>query len=320
MRRYGLGILLLCAVSAFLSTVRAQGAFPAGTVRLVVPLAAGGPADAVARLFSKHASEEWKQPVIVENRPGAAGMIGSAAVAKAKPDGHTLLFGVPSLTVFKVLIKKPEVDTERDLAAISQILSAPYGIVVPSALPVKTLQEFVAYAKARPGQLNYGAIAGGQTLAVELFRRQAGLDLVRVPYAAAASMVALANNEIQLGFDSLYTLGPNLNAGKVRLLAVTSAQRAPAQPGVPAVMESGIRDYDVSFWFGIFAPAGTPDSVKLKIARLSAEFARRPDTVSVFDRFGYIPVGSTPEQFSRYISEEIRRWDEVSKYANVQPQ
>jgi tripartite-type tricarboxylate transporter receptor subunit TctC len=313
-------IAVAALLTALLGAVHADD-YPNRAVKVIVPLAAGGPSDAVARLFAKEASEHWKQPVVVENRAGAAGMIGSMAVARSKADGYTLLFGVPSLTAFKVLIKNPEVDTERDLAAISQVLKAPYAIAVNSSLPVNSLQELIAYAKANPGKLNYGALAGGQTLAVELFKKLTGTNIVRVTYSGSApSITALAANDIQVGFDSLFTLTPHLASGKVKALAVTTSVRAPAWPKIPTVGEAGVSGYDVSFWFGVLGPAGTPNEVQAKVAQEVASFVKKPDTVAMFDRFGYIPVGSTPEQFTRLISHEIAQWSEVSKYANVEPQ
>lgn len=314
--------LRAAALAAGLAMSCAAGAdeFPTRPVRIIVPLAAAGPADAIARLFAKQAADNWKQPVLIENRPGAAGLIGSQAVARSKPDGYTLLFGVPSLTVFKVLIKNPDVDTERDLAPISQILAAPYAIAVPSSLPVNTLAEFIAYAKARPGQLNYASIAGGQTLAVELFRNITGINLVRIAYSAAPSMIALGNGEVHLGFDSLFTVTPHIASGKVKALAVTSAVRAPAWPNTPTVAEAGTPGYDVSFWFGILGPAGMPRDIQAKVAEEVAAFVKKPDTVALFTRYGYLPVGSAPEQFARYIADEIRRWADVARYANVEAQ
>lgn len=318
MQKFAIAAALIASLT--LSCAARAEEFPARPVRVIVPLAAAGPADAIARLFAKHASDIWKQPVLIENRPGAAGLIGTQVVVRSRPDGYTLLFGVPSLTVFKVLIKDPPVDTARDLTPISQILSGPYGVAVPGSLPVNTLAEFIAYAKARPGQLNYASIAGGQTLAVELFRNVTGINLVRIAYAAAPSMIALGNGDVHLGFDSLFTLSPHVASGKVKVLAVTTAVRAPGWPNTPTVAEAGIPGYDVGFWFGILGPAGMARELQAKIAQEVAAFVKTPDTAALFGRFGYIPVGSAPEPFARYLADEIKLWSDVSRYANVTPQ
>ena len=292
--------------------------FPRQPVQIIVPNAAGGPSDLVARKLASHLSSKWGQAVTVVNRPGGNGMVGTAALARAKPDGHTLMLGVPSLTTLKVLLKNPTVDTERDITPISQILEVPYVVTVHPSLPIKTLQELVQYAKARPGSLNYAGVAGGQILAFELLMKKAGIDLLRIPYAGAApSLPAIVKGEVQVGFNTISTVNSLLADDSLRALAVTSTTRVATLPNVPTVQEAGIEGYSVGFWFGLVGPAQVPAATQERIAQEVATFVKLPETIQDFNHLGYLPVGSSPRQFSQLIKSEIATWAEVAKYANV---
>ena len=228
---------------------------------------------------------------------------------------------MPSLSTFRILTKNPPVDTERDLVAISQILEGPYLLTVHSSMPVNTMQEFTAYAKARPGKLNYAGIAGGQILAAELLLKRAGIELVRIPYGGAApSLAALGNNEVHLGTNTVSTVQPMIASGKLKPIMVTSRRRLPSLPNVPTPAESGLGDLNVAFWFGLNGPAGMPVAIQEKIAAEVAAWVKLPETVDELTRGGYLPVGSTPRQFQEVVSGEIRLWAEVARYAKIEPE
>lgn len=320
-KRWAVLALMSCSGTLLLAGLASAQDFPNRQVTIVVTNAAGGPSDVVARKLASFMAGRWGQAVVVENRPGANGLVGAQAVARAKPDGYTLMLGVPSLSTLKILTKNPTVDTERDFAAISEILEGPYVLTVHASLPVNTMQEFIQYAKARPGKLNYAGIAGGQILASELLMKRAGIELVRIPYGGAApSLVALGNNDVQLGLNTASTIGALLAAGKIKPLMVTSKRRLPSLPNVPTPQESGLSDLNIAFWFGIVGPAGTPAAVQEKIAAEVAAYVRLPETIDEFTRGGYLPSGSSPKQFSDTILGEIKLWTDVAKYAKVEPE
>jgi len=295
--------------------------YPASSIRLVVPFAPGGGSDIIARLLAEYMKEKWKQTVVVENKPGANGLLGPAEVAKAPADGYTLLFGAPSLATVKVLVKNPTFDTMKDLTPISQIMVSPYIIAVNASVPVKSVRELIDYSKANPSKLNYGSVAGGAILAVELFKGLSGAQMAHVLYRGSAPTVAaLAANEIQVAFDAIVTLKSSIDAGTVRPIGVTGAQRAPHMPDLPTAMESGVPGYDITFWFGILGPAGLPDDVKNRVAGAVSEFVKLPATTARFDQFGYVPLGSTPAAFSKRIAEDAKSWEAAAKFAKIEPQ
>ena len=312
--------LALAALALAAGAARAQD-FPNRQVTVVVTNAAGGPSDVVARKLAAFMAGRWNQPVVVENRAGANGLVGAQYVARAKADGYTLLLGVPSLSTLKILTRNPTVDTERDLVAISQILEGPYVLTVHASTPVNSMQEFIQYARTRPGKLNYAGIAGGQILAAEYLLKRAGIELVRIPYGGAApSLAALGVNDVQLGLNTVSTVQGMISGGKLKPLMVTSRRRLPSLPNVPTPAESGLGDVNIAFWFGINGPAGVPLPVQEKIAAEVAAWVRLPETVDEFARAGYLPVGSSPRQFAEVISGEIKLWAEVAKYARVEPE
>jgi tripartite-type tricarboxylate transporter receptor subunit TctC len=295
--------------------------YPTSSIRLVIPVAPGGGADIIARLLAEHMKEMWKQTVVVENKPGANGLLAPAEVAKAPADGYTLLFGTPSLATVKVLVKNPTFDTLKDLTPISQIMVSPYIIAVNSSVPAKNLRELIDYSKANPTKLNYGSVAGGAILAVELFKGLSGAQMAHVLYRGSAPTVsALAANEIQVAFDAMITLKSSIDAGTVRPIGVTGAQRAPHMPNLPTAIESGVPGYDITFWFGVLGPAGLPDDVKNRVARAVSDFVKLPATVERFNQLGYVPLGSTPAEFSKRIQEDVKSWEAAAKFAKIEPQ
>jgi tripartite-type tricarboxylate transporter receptor subunit TctC len=289
--------------------------YPSKPIRFVVPYPAGGPLDTVARLLGQKVSESTKQPVIVDNKPGAGGNIGADAVAKAPPDGYTILMGaVATHAINPTLYASMPYDASRDFIAVTQVASTPNVLVVNPSLPASNVREFIAYAKANPGKLNFGSGSTGSAghLAGELFKTMAGVDMTHVPYKGAApAMNDLVGGQIQLMFDNLASSLAQVKAGRVKALAVTTAKRSALAPELATISESGLPGFDISTWFGIFVPAGTSREA---VDRLHAEFSRAlaaPDIREKMLALGAEPVGSKPEEFAAYIRAE------ADKYARV---
>jgi tripartite-type tricarboxylate transporter receptor subunit TctC len=291
--------------------------YPSKPIRFVVPYPAGGPLDTVARLLGQKVSESTRQPVIVDNKPGAGGNIGADAVAKAPPDGYTILMGaVATHAINPTLYASMPYDAIRDFAPVTQVASTSNVLVVNPAVPASSVREFIAYAKANPGKLNFGSGSTGSAghLAGELFKTMAGVDMIHVSYKGAApAMTDLIGGQIQLMFDNLASSLAQVRAGKVRALAVTTAKRSVLAPDLPTIAESGLPGFDISTWFGIFVPAGTPRDV---IERLHAEFAKAlamPDIREKMLTLGAEPVASRPEEFAAYIHAEADKYARVIK-------
>ena len=295
--------------------------YPSRPIKLIVPNPAGGSSDIAARVLSEYLSKALSQPVVVENRPGASTLIGASAVAHAAPDGYTLLLGTPSLSTFKVYLKNPGIDVEKDLAPISQLMTSPYVIAVNAKLPATNIAELIDLAKKKPGKLNYGSYGGGQILATELFKKMTGVDLVRVPYQGEApAMTGLAGNDVQVVFTTAVTARPMMAAGTVRALAVTTATRWPPMPDVPTVAQAGGPNFVSDIWFGVMAPANTPSGIREKLAKDVAAFAAQPEVGKRFLQLGFTPKSSTPDEFGRLISADTQRWIDVARFASIMPQ
>ena len=291
--------------------------YPSKPIRFVVPYPAGGPLDTVARLLGQKVSESTKQPVIVDNKPGAGGNIGADAVAKAPADGYTILMGaVATHAINPTLYASMPYDAIKDFTPVTQIASTPNVLVVNPSVPASNVREFIAYAKANPGKLNFGSGSTGSAghLAGELFKTMAGIDMTHVPYKGAApAMNDLIGGQIQLMFDNLASSLAQVRAGKVKALAVTTAKRSALAPELPTIAESGLPGFDINTWFGIFVPAGTPREV---VERLHAEFTKAlaaPDIREKMLNLGAEPVGSTPEEFAAYIRSEADKYARVIK-------
>lgn len=314
--------VLAAFVSMFVTADASAAAdFPAAPLRIIVPVAAGGGADTVARMLADFMQRRWGQSVIVDNRPGGNGLIGPADVARSKPDGYTLLLGTPSLTTAEVLVKQPTFDAGKDFAPISQIMESPYIVAVSAATPAHDVKELLALARAHPDQVNCGSVAGGAFLTAELFNYLAGVNITNVLYKGSAPAVAaLAANEVQLVFDAMITLKPLIDEGKVRAIAVTTAHRAPHVPDLPTTIESGVPDFDVGFWFGVLAPAGTPPEIRSALSRAVADFVREPEVAAMFAKVGYVPLGSSPEDFAARMASDQEKWRAVARFAKIEPQ
>jgi tripartite-type tricarboxylate transporter receptor subunit TctC len=308
--------LALCAVAHAQSTT----SYPARPVRIVVPQSPGASTDTTARLIAQKLTTALGQTVLVDNRPGAGSVIGTELVAKATPDGHTLLVVASSITLNPIMHKNLSWDPVRDFAPITQLSSFPNILVVHPAVPVKTVKDLVALAKAKPGALNYGSAgtATGTHLSADFFKHMTGTDMVHVPYkGGGAAIPALMGGQVQLMFGTTVSALPHVRAGKLRAIAVTSPKRSPSAPDVPTIAESGVPGYDHTPWNGFLAPAKTPRAI---VARLNEETARilhAPDTRAVFMNEGAEPVGNKPEEFAAIIKSEIAKWGKVIQAAGI---
>jgi len=303
---------LLCACT--FSAACAQP-YPVKPVRLVVTYTAGGPADIAARALAQKLAEMWGQQVVVDNRAGAGGIIGTELVAKAAPDGYTLLHGTAAgLIINPLLVKKLSYDTFRDFAPVSMVVIVPQLLVTHPALPATTLKELIALAKARPGALNYASVGIGSPnhLGMELLKSMAGVDMVHVPYKGATpAMADLIAGQVQLAFNGMASVLPQIASGKLKAIAIGSARRSPAAPDVPTVAEAGLPGFEYVAWNGNFAPAGTPTAL---VNRLSADIRRAlaaPDVVQRLASLGSEPGGNTPAEFAAYVKADHARWARV---------
>ncbi len=310
----------ICGLALAATAVMAQ-TYPSKQIRFVVGFPAGGATDVVARAISQHMAEALGQPVVVDNRAGAASNIGAEIVANAPKDGHTLFLGTVSLAINPSLYKKLAYDPLKDFAAVSQVTDTPFLLVTHPSLPVKNVKEFIALAKARPGQLNYGSAGNGSGghLFTVLFGSMAGVNLMHIPYKGAApATTATLSGETIFMFDNIVTTLPLSRAGKLRALGVTTAKRSQAASDIPTIAESGVVGYDANAWFGVFAPAGTPPAV---INRLYAEISRIVKVPEVRDRFlslGAEPAGSTPGEFAAFYRNEVAKWAKVVRESGAQ--
>ncbi|HUJ00270.1 MAG TPA: tripartite tricarboxylate transporter substrate binding protein [Usitatibacter sp.] len=299
----------------------AQDTFPSRTVYIIVPFPAGGPADLLPRMLGEKLSQKWGQSVVVENKPGASGNIGMAFVAQAPADGYTLgLAPTGNLTVNPTLFKHLTFDTARDFQPVTLLANVPNVLVVNPSVPAKTFQEFIAYAKANPGKLNFASpgAGSGAHLAGELLNLDAGIRMVHVPYKGIAPAVNdLLGGQVQLMFSGVSAIVQQVKTGKLRALAVAGPHRLAALPGVPTIAESGFPGFDVTSWYGIVAKTGTPPDVVQKIHDDLVWALNQPDVVKKLEGFGLEPVGDTPQQFQAVIDSESKKWGDIVRRANI---
>jgi tripartite-type tricarboxylate transporter receptor subunit TctC len=311
------------ALTALLSPhyAAAQSGYPSRPIRLIVPSAPGGGTDFTARTLGQKLTESLGQTVIVDNRAGAAGNIGVEIAAKSSPDGYTLVMPITSFSINPHLYSKLPFDTVKDFSPIVLASSAPLFLVITPSVPAKSVGELINVAKAKPGQLNYANSGNGTTahLAGELFKKMAGVDLVSVPYKGGGPAVLdLIAGRVQIYFSTIPAALTQVQAGKLRGLAVTTAKRVNLIPDVPTVSESGLPGFEVVGWFGIFAPAGTPGPVVAKLNKEINAALRTPDIQQRFASQGLIPGGGTPEDLSRFLRAEIAKWGALIKEAGIQ--
>ena len=314
-------LLPYCATVLMMScaapVAAAADSYPSRSVRIIVPFPPGSGTDIIGRIVGQALSDAWKQPFVVDNRPGAGGTIGSDIVAKAQPDGHTLLLGnVSTLAIAPNLYRKLPYDPVRDFAPITLITTMNSVLVVHPSVPARSLREFVALAKAKPRSLNYGSAGSGTTghLGAELFKSLAGMDMVHVPYKGSGpALTDLLAGQVQVMFGTIATVLPHVRAGKLRVLGVTSLKRADLLPDVPSINEALLPGFEVEVWQAIVAPARTPDAI---IAKLNAEIVRSLRASAMKEQLtsqGLEAVGNSPKEFGEFIRRENAKWGKVVK-------
>ncbi|MEP9378360.1 tripartite tricarboxylate transporter substrate binding protein [Aquabacter sp. CN5-332] len=306
---------LVCAAALAAAPIETWAqTYPSKPIRLVVGYAAGGSTDQIARILGQRLSEELGQPVIVDNKPGAGATIASEFVAKSAPDGYTLFMSTIANTINTTLYKRLPFDFERDFAPVSLVATVPNVLVVNPNVPAKTVKEFIALAKSRPGEIYFGSSGSGSSvhLSGELFNMVAGTKLTHVPYKGSApATVDLMSGQIQAMFDNLSTSLPYIKSGKLRALAVTSAKRSPAAPDIPTMAEEGLPDCEVLSWFALVAPAKTPQSIVDRLNAATVKVLNDPATKQQFDTLGADPVSSTPAELATLIGSETAKWAKV---------
>jgi tripartite-type tricarboxylate transporter receptor subunit TctC len=319
-----IAMLSIVALLASTTAIAQPAAYPTKPIRIVVAYTPAGATDILARTIGQKLTEAWGQAVIIDNRPGANGNIGTEYAAKATPDGYTLLMVTAGTHgINPGLYRKLGFDAVKDFAPVSLVAMVPNVFVVNNAVPTKDLKEFIAYAKANQGKLNYGSPGNGSTahLSMELFKSMTGIQMVHVPYKGSAGVLAdLIGGQIVVTMDNMPPYVPQVKAGKIRALAVSPARRSPALPDVPTVAEAGVPGYDSGAWFGLVAPANTPKDLVDKLSRETARILKLPDVSARLADLGAESVGGTPEQFSAHIKAEIAKWAKVIRDANVELQ
>ena len=310
---------LLAAYIAAAGGAHAQG-FPTKPVRIMIGFSAGSSTDTVARVIAQKLAESWAQPVIIDNRAGAGGNIAADVVAKANPDGYTLLFANNGLAISATLYRKLPYDAARDLEPVSQVTAMPHVLVANPNLPFNSIKDLIAFAKAKPGQLSFGSAGTGNSdhMAGELFKYLAGIDIAHVPYKGGPqALTDTVNGQVSMYFAGLPVAMPMVKAGRVKALGTSGIKRSSALPDVPTIAEAGVPGYEVSLWYGLLAPARTPPDI---VAKISADIARTLKLPEVQERFGTLgveTVGSTPAQFKSFVNSEIGKWSKVVKATGI---
>ncbi|MGQ0524024.1 MAG: tripartite tricarboxylate transporter substrate binding protein [Betaproteobacteria bacterium] len=317
--------MVLAAMSMPVGETLAQAParYPERPIRLVVPFAPGGTNDVIGRIVGERLAARLGQPVVVDNRAGANSVLGSEIVAQAAPDGHTLLIVAAGFAINPSLRRKLPYDTVRDFAPVGLVGGGPYLMVIHPAVPAKSVGEFVSWARSRPGQVNYASVGVGSPphLAAELLKISASIDLNHVPYKGGGAVLPdLIAGRVAMFFGSISTLKPQVDTGKLRAVAVTTVKRAPALPGVPTFIESGLKDYEVDGWYGLLAPGKTPAAI---VNRLNAELRQVLNEAETRERFlqrGMQPAPGTAQEFAALIRNEIAKWSKVIRAAGIQPE
>ena len=313
------GLAVIVVASSLCNVAPAQ-TYPSKPVRMIVPFPPGGGTDYTARLIGQKLSELWGQAVVIENRPGASTIIGSDLVAKSAPDGYTLLMGSTNHTINPSLISKLPYDTVRDFAPITVCITSAYVLVVHPSLPVKSVKELIALARARKGEINYSSsgTSGPQHIAGELFKMMAKVDMTHVPYKGGGpAVVALLGGHVQVQFSTPVSALPHVKTGKLRALAVTSLERSAAVPALPTVAEAALPGYEAETWWGLLAPARTSRDIVDKVHTDVVKALQQPDTLEKLAREGVRPSGSTPAQFTAMIDKDIVTMAKIVKAADI---
>lgn len=299
-------------------------AYPTRPVRLVVPFAPGGPADIAARTFGTKLGEVLGQTFVTDNRPGGGGVLGAEILARAKPDGYTLLICSTSVLVINPIVSpKLSYDPDRDFALVSLITSSPYLVLIHPGVPANNIKELIALAKAKPGTLNFGSAGTRSTshLVGEIFKASAGIDITHIAYKGSAVANAdLVAGHLQMAFESVASGLPNVTAGRLRALGISTLQRFPLTPNIPTVHEAGLPGYEAATWQGVCAPAGTPQPIIATLNRAFAQVARSPDVGERLASLGAQAIGNTPQEFAAFLKMEIPRWTKAIQLSGAKPQ
>ncbi len=313
-------VLALSLAAAGLGTHAAAQNYPSKPVKIIVPFAAGGPADNYARFMAQRLQDALGQPFVVDDRPGAGSVIGTDAVAKSAPDGYTLLLMSNTHTVNESLIPNKPFQLMRDFVAIAPINYSDLVLVANPALPAANLKELIAQAKAKPGRINYASSGPGTPyhMAGELFKSMAGVSLVHIPYrGSSGARTDVIGGQVELMFDAVTTMAEQVKSGKVRALATTGKVRSDVLPDVPTVSEAGVPGYEATIWLGLMAPKGTPKAVVDKLNEAVSKIAAQPDVKQQWNKQGAAPMVMTPEVFDKYMRDDIAKWGRVIKAANI---
>ena len=310
--------LIICFL-LIANSVTAQP-YPSKSIRFIVPFAPGGTNDIVARMVGVKLTEAWGQPVVIDNRGGAGGVIGADLAAKSVPDGYTLLMANVNFATNPGLVRNLPYDTEKDFAAVSLLATSPSVLVVHPSIPVRSVKEMIAFAKAKPGQLSYSSSGAGTTghMAMELLKQMAAIDMVAVHYKGGGpALIDLIAGRVSPGFATILSAAPHIEGGRLRALAVSTPKRSSALPDLPTVAEAGVPGYEFTGWWGVVVPARTPHAV---ISTLNGELVKilaQPDVRERLVREGADPASTTPEAFTAYMRSEVAKWSKVIKTANI---
>ena len=308
--------LLLLWLAPILSSPSFADDYPSRPIRIIVPFGAGGPADVAARLLGNELQQSFGQPIVVENRTGAGGVIGTLEAVKSPPDGYTLLMMSNTQTANESLVPQRKYELMRDLTPIAPINASDLVIVVHPSVPAKTLQEFIALAKSQPGQLNYASSGQGTPyhMAGELFKTMAGIDILHVPYRnSGEARSGVIGGQVQMMIDAVPAMASNIREHQVRALATTGKMRSNVLPDVPTAIEAGVPGYEATIWLGLMAPAGTPKPIIDKLNAAVNAVVKRPDIVKLWSEQGAVPMSMSPEEFDKFLRNDIVKWAEVVK-------
>jgi len=311
-------LFLACAL--LIGNAHAQDVYPSKPLKLILPFPPGGGTDILGRLLAERLAANLGQPVVTENRGGAGGNVGAEAAARSAPDGYTIVLVAPSLAISPTLYSKLNYDPLKDFAPIALVASVPNVMITHPSVPAANLQEFIALAKSKPGGMNFGSGGSGTSnhLAGELLNLAAGIKLVHIPYKGVnLAMNGVLAGEVHLAFIGIPVPAPHIKAGRLRALAVLARERSPILPEVPTAEEAGLGNFDVTTWYGILAPAGTPRPI---VARLNAEFVKIMHSPEMKERLATLatdPLTSTPEEFAAYLQQEIAKWGDVIRKAGL---
>ena len=311
---------LFFSIVALAGAPLAHAQYPGKPVRLIVPFPPGGGTDTLARIVGQKLAETFGQQVIIDNRPGAGTNIGAEIAAKSAPDGYTVLMGNISHAINVTLYSRLAYDLAKDFAPVSLLASTPNILVVHPSVPAQSVKALVALAKARPGQLDYASSGSGSSahLAGELFLNMTGVKMTHVPYKGGGpAVIALVGGQCSVGFATTPSVVAHVKSGKMRGLAVTSAQRSPSTPDLPTLSEAGVKGYEAGTWYGFLVPTGTSKEIISRLHAESVKLLKQPDVKQRLDNAGFEPIGNSPEEFGAYIRSEIEKWGKVVRTAGV---